>query len=188
MARVQLIEKEQASPKAKELYDKIEKNGAKLINLYKVLAHSPDVMRAYLQLGNALLSKTELSPRLRELVILRIAKLTGSDYEWAQHYPVALEAGVTREQTESIERWGIAPRFNDEERAVLQYAEEVAQDVEVKEETFNTLRQYLTEQSIVELTASIGYWGLVARVLVPLQVDLDVSTASSAEDLTGRRK
>jgi alkylhydroperoxidase family enzyme len=188
MARVQLIEKEQASPKAKELYEKIEKNGARILNLYKVLAHSPDVMRAYLQLGNALLSRTELSPRLRELVILRIAKLSGSKYEWTQHYPVALEAGVTREQTESIERWSIAPRFSDEERAVLRYAEEVAQGVEVNEETFNALRQYLNEQSIVELTVSIGYWGLVARVLVPLQVDLDDATAGSAQDLTGRRK
>ena len=37
MARVQLIEKEQASPKAKELYEKIEKNGARILNLYKVL-------------------------------------------------------------------------------------------------------------------------------------------------------
>jgi alkylhydroperoxidase family enzyme len=58
----------------------------------------------------------------------------------------------------------------------------------VKAATFNTLRQFLNEQSIVELTISIGYWGLVARVLVPLEVDLDVSTASSAQDLTGRKK
>ena len=186
MARVQLIEKEQASPKAKELYDKIEKNGARILNLYKVLAHNPDVMRSYLQLGNALLSKTELLPKLREMVILYIARLAGSDYVWAQHYPVALEAGVSREQAESITRWGVAPRFNDEERAVLQYTEEVARSGKVQEETFDTLKRYLSEQNIVELTVSIGYWGMLAAVLVSLQVDLDAAGASSAQDLTGR--
>jgi alkylhydroperoxidase family enzyme len=71
---------------------------------------------------------------------------------------------------------------------VLQYAEEVTREVKVKEETFSALKQYLDEQSIVELTISVGYWGLVARVLVPLQVDLDVTTASSTQDLTGRSK
>jgi alkylhydroperoxidase family enzyme len=69
---------------------------------------------------------------------------------------------------------------------VLQYADEVAQNVEVKDKTFKALQQYLDEQRIVELTASIGYWGMVARFLVPLQIDIDAQPAGSARDLTGR--
>ena len=187
MSRVQKIQKEQAQPKAREIYDKIEGNGAKVLNLYKVLAHNPSVLHNFLRLGNSLLASTELSPKLRELAILRIARLTGSEYEWTQHYPIALETGISPNQTEAIQHWNDSTSFSDEERAVLQYTDDVAQNVEVGDETFRALQQHLTEQSIVELTLSIGYWGMVARLLVPLQVDIDTETAGSAQDLTGNR-
>jgi 4-carboxymuconolactone decarboxylase len=187
MARVKLLQKEEVQPKAREIYDKIEKNGARVLNLYRALAHNPNVLRNFTRLGNSLLAGAELSPKLRELVILRIAKLSGSEYEWAQHYPIALEVGVTHEQTEAISHWSDSAKFNDEERAVLQYADEVAQNVAVKDETFKTLQQHLNEQRIVELTASIGYWGMVARFLVSLQIDIDAQSAGSAQDLIGRK-
>ena len=187
MSRVQKIQKDQASPKVKEIYDKIEGNGLDVLNLYMVLAHNPTVMLNFLRLGNSLLSKTELSPKLRELAILRVANLTGSKYEWTQHYPIALEAGVTHEQTEAILHWANSTSFSNEERAVLQYTDEVAQNTETRDETFKALRRYLTEQGIVELTLSIGYWGMVARVLVPLQVDIDYPSTSSTQGFTRRK-
>ena len=185
MTRVRKVQSEQVPPKVKEIYDKIEGNGARVINLYRVLAHNSDVLRNFLRLGNSLLAKTELSPRLREMAILRIARLTGSEYEWSQHYPIALETGISHEQTEKISNWSNSTDFSDEERAVLQYTDEVAQNVEVKDETFRTLQQHLSERSIVEMTLSIGYWGMVARLLVPLQVDIDIQTVSSAQELIG---
>lgn len=187
MARIQLIQQDQAAPDVKEIYDRIEKNGARIINLYKALAHNSRVLRNHLQLGNALLSKTELSPKLRELAILRIAKLTGSDYEWTQHYPVAMEAGVSKAQASAVSSWHDSMLFSDEECAVLRYTDEVSQQVKVTDGAFTTLKQYLNEQCIVELTVAIGYWGMVARVLVPLQVDMDIQSVGSATELTGRK-
>ena len=186
MSRVRMVRKEQAQPEVKEIYDKIEANGAKVLNLYRVLAHNPDIFRHSLRLGGALLTRTELLPKLRELAILLIAQLTGSEYEWEQHYPIALETGVSREQANAIWNWNESTSFSSEERAVLQYTDEVTQEVTVKDETFRALKQYLNEQSIVELTLSIGYWGMVARVLVPLQVDIDVKSVCSVQELTGR--
>ena len=181
-----MVQKNQASPEVKELYDKIEENGAKILNLHKVVAHNSYVLRDFLRLGGSLLTRTELSPKLRELAILRVAKLTGSEYEWAQHYPIALEVGVSHEQTKAISHWSDSTKFSDKERALPQYTDEVAQNVEVKDATFRALQQHLSEQSIVELTLSIGYWGMVARLLVPLQVDIDTRSISSAHELIGR--
>ncbi|MBI4285579.1 MAG: carboxymuconolactone decarboxylase family protein [Chloroflexi bacterium] len=188
MSRVRLLSKAEAPPEAKEIYDKLEANGAAVINIYRTIAHSPEVLRNFLRMGSALLTKAELSARLRELAILRVARLSGSEYEWAQHYSVALEVGVTREQTEAIGNWREVACFNDEERAVLQYTDEVAQNVKVSEETFKNLQRFLSERSIVELTISIGFWGMVARVLVPLQVDIDMRPVGSAQDLVGRKR
>lgn len=186
MSRVQLIQKAQATDEVKEIFNKMEAHGARILNLYRVLAHSPEVMRNFVRLGNSLLSKAKLSPKLRELAILRVAKLTGSQYEWAHHYYVALEAGLSQEQAEAVANWNESTKFSDEERAVLQYTDEVAQKVQVKETTFNKLRQFFDEQTIVELTLSIGYWGMLARLLVSLQVDIDMGP-SSAKELTGHK-
>ena len=187
MSRVQLVQKEQALPEVKEMYEKMEAGGTDILNLYRVLAHNADVMRFFLRLGSSLLTKAELSPKLRELVIMRIAKLTGSEYEWTQHHPIALAVGVSQVQLEAVSHWNSSGVFNDEERAVLQYADEVAQNVVAKDETFRTLQRYLSERSIVELTISIGYWGMVARLLVPLQVDIDTQSLSSALKFIGRK-
>lgn len=187
MARVRLIEKEQALPEVKEIFQKIEDNGARVLNLYKAAAHSPKVFLNLVRLGNSVIRRTELPPKLREIATLRVACLTGSEYEWTQHTPVALQVGLSQKQIDSITTWRNSAEFNKEERAVLQYTDEVAQKIVVTDPTFNALREFFSEQVIVELTITIGYYGMLARLLVPLQVEVDVISAGSAGELIGRR-
>jgi len=187
MARVRLIEKEQALPEVKEVFQKIESNGARILNLYKVAAHSPKVLLNLIRLGNSIIGRMALPPRLREIVILRVANLTGSEYEWAQHAPLALQVGVTQQQLDTISDWENSSEFNDEARAILQYTDEVAKEVKVTDQTFNALKAFFNEQAIVELTITAGYYGMLARLLVPLQVEVDKNSAGSASDLIGQR-
>ena len=187
MARVKLIQKEQAPPEIKELFQQIEGNGARIINFYKVLANSPHVARNVIRLGNSLIGRTTLSPKLRELTIMRIAKLCDCEYEWVQHTPVALQSGVSQAQLDAIGSWKESNNFDEEERAILQYVDEVAQNVKVADATFEALNKYLNEQNIVEVTLAIGWWGMLARLFVPLEVEVDERSAGSAADLIGRR-
>lgn len=186
MARVRLLQNEEAPPESRELLEKITANGAAVLNLYRAAAHSPGVLSSFIKLGNSLMSKAELSPRLRELAVLRIASLLNSSYEWNQHIPIALETGVTREQISDILRWEESARFSAKEKTVLRYTDEMTLNVQVKDRTFEDLRQDLSEQSIVELTLSIGYWGMIARTLVSLDIDMDEHSAGSARNLLGK--
>ncbi|MDD5093419.1 MAG: carboxymuconolactone decarboxylase family protein [Dehalococcoidia bacterium] len=186
MARVTLVQKDQASKEVEEVFRKIEGNGARVLNLYKAVAVSPPMLSSFLKLGNRLLSRAELSSKLRELAILRVANLAGSEYEWTQHLSIALATGVSQQQIDDVHSWRESASFTEEERAVLQYTDELAVDVTVTEGTFDGLRSHLSERQIVELTLSIGYWGMVARVLVPLKVDLDERHVGTAKDLLGR--
>lgn len=188
MARVRLVEKEQASPKVREVYQKVEDNGARVLNLFKAIANSPtNILLNVIRLGNSIIGQTELSPKLRELAILRVARLSGSQYEWKQHVALALEVGARQEQIDAISDWKNSSKFNEEERAVLQYTDEVARKVSVTDQTFNVLKRFLSDQTIVELTVTIGYYGMLARVLVPLQVEVDESYIGSVSELIGRR-
>ncbi len=186
MARVKLVEKDQAPPEVEELFQRIEAKGAKIINLYRAIALTPPMISSFLKLGNCLLNKAELSPKLRELAILRIAKLSGSEYEWTQHVPIAREVGVSRQQIDDVHQWEDSANFNHEERAALQYTDEVALSVKATDGTFEALRKHLSERSIVELTMSIGYWGMIARVLVPLEIEIEEQSVGSARDLLGK--
>ncbi len=102
MARVSLMRKEQASPEVQEVFERLEARGARVVNIYRTLAHSRAAMRHFMRLGNSLLERCHLDHRLRELAILRVARLTGSQYEWTQHVTLARECGVTPEQMEAM--------------------------------------------------------------------------------------
>ena len=186
MARVHLVEKDLAPPEVKEIYQKIEDNGARILNLYRVVAHSPKVMLNIIRLGSSIIGKTALPPRLREIVILRVANLTGSEYEWAQHVPLAQAEGIAKEELEAISDWRSSSAFNQKERAVLQFTDEVTRNIEVTAQTFNELKKLFNDQTIVELTVTAGYYAMLARVLVPLKVEIDEVLAGSESDLIGR--
>lgn len=188
MARVRLLSNEEATAETRELFERIEKNGAKVLNLYRTVGHSPPAAGAFIKLGSLLLNRAKLAPRFRELAILRIATIAKSEYEWTQHVPIAREAGLSEDQIDAIGDWEESAVFDAEERAVLRYTDEVASTVAVGESTFDGLREFLDEQEIVELTLSIGYWSMVARVLVALSVDIDVESVGSAADLLGKGK
>ena len=173
MSRVSLVEKDQAHPMVKELYEKNEVRSGRILNLWKVMGHCPHIGLNFQRLGNSLLKGEELSPRLRELAVLRVGSLAQSEYEFRQHTVIALQCGISQEQIDSISDWTAAGQFDEQERAVLAYTDEVARDVKVKDETFARLRSFLSEHAIVELTAAIGYYGMVCRILVALQVELE---------------
>ncbi len=173
MPRVSLVEKDQAEPKVKQLYQSVENHGSKVLNLFKVMGHCPYIGLNFQRLGNSILLGEVLSPRLRELAILRVGNLAGAEYEFKQHIPRALEAGASKKQVDEISDWASSAAFNDQERAVLQYTDEVAQHIGAADDTFAKLRSFLSEHEIVELTTAIGYYGMVCRILVALQIELE---------------
>jgi len=173
MARVSFVEKGQGHPMVEDLYQKIEARGRSVINLYKVLGHCPYIGLNWQRLGNSLLTGEELPARLREIAILRVGSLVGSEYEFTQHTRRGIQEGLTKEQITAIHEWKDSPLFDEQERAVLAYADEVERYIRVTDETFDRLRGFLSEHAIVELTVVIGYYGMVSRFLIALDVELE---------------
>ena len=172
MARVSFVETHQADPYIQETFFKMEAQGP-IFNLFRSMAHSPRVCRNFIRLGNAILRDDDFSPVLRELAILRVGWLCGSLYEYTKHVVIGRKAGVSQQQVEAIPYWASATCFNDKERAVLAYTDESTRLVQVRDETYRAVRAFLSEQEIVKLTVTIGYYGMVSRYLVAMQVDLD---------------
>jgi 4-carboxymuconolactone decarboxylase len=144
-----------------------------MLNVAKMIANSEPCFKAFGQLGGALFNQAKLDPKLREIAILKTAKASHSVYEWTQHVPAARHVGVTEEQIAAIEHWRAAKCFSELERLVMQLTDEVAINVKGKRETVEALKQHLSPAEIVELILTIGNWGMVARLLETLEVDLE---------------
>jgi len=173
MARVRLIEKEHAPPEVRELFQKIENNGNRVLNIQKAIGHTPKITRDFIRFANSVLYKAALPAKLRELAILRVAALTDANYEWTQHVRVALQTGVPQKQIDAIHQWKNSAEFNNMERAVLQYTDEETQNICVSDKSFATMKNMLSEQEIIELTITIGCYNMISRILETLQVELE---------------
>jgi alkylhydroperoxidase family enzyme len=149
----------------------VAERGGRMLNLYRMLLHSPPFAQGWLNLFTAVRQQGRLAGRCRELAILRIAVLNRADYEFAQHVPYALREGLTREQIDAVKTDPDRPLFDGRDRAVLAYAAAMTRDIDVPDDVFDALRAAFDEREIVELTVTIAGYNLVSRFLVALQID-----------------
>ncbi len=174
MARIKLVEKEEADPIIKEIFQLLEDLKIPLSNIFKAIGNCPRIGRSFIELGNSLMNPEFIEPKLRELVILRVGSLMQSDYEFIHHARIGIKAGLTREQVKDLSDWKSSGQFSEMERAVLQYTDEVTVNIKVSDSTFAELSRHFDDPGIVKLTAIAGYYGMVVRMLEALQIELEI--------------
>jgi len=143
------------------------------LNVARMIGNSEGCSKPFARLANSLVLNAKLDPKLREIAILRTANVSHSVYEWTQHVPMAKHVGVTDAQVAAMDNWQGAQCFNELERMVLRFTDEVALNVKGSREALEALKKHLGPAEIVELILSIGFWGMVARLLETTEVDLE---------------
>ena len=172
MARVSYIEEKDHPELAAEIA-KIKGGRGGLINIYKILLHSPTVCMTWFENIGAIRWKTKLSPRLREIAIVRIAQAAKYGYALQQHVPrIAVPDGVTLEECEALKDWRASGKFSEAERAALAYVDAIIAGPEVPDDVFNAVRKHYSEREVVELTVLAGTYIMHNRVFTALRVDL----------------
>jgi len=172
MARVPLID-EKEHPELFELIAKIKgARGGRLINIYRLMLHSPALAGAWFDLNQAVRYGTEIDGQCRELAVIRVAILNNVEYVICAHGPAyALKEGLTPAQVEALVDWGASNLFNDKQRALLAYTDAMTRDIEVPEDVFGEIRQHFSERQVVELSMLIGAYNMLTRFLKALRVD-----------------
>ncbi|GIW43626.1 MAG: hypothetical protein KatS3mg077_0908 [Candidatus Binatia bacterium] len=156
------------------------------LNVFRMLAHAATCFRPWLRLGTAILNELELDARLRELVILAVARETTCTYEWQQHAALARLVGVTDAQLAAVECGDDrAACFSDLEQLVLDTAKGLLKNARLGDEIWQRLVRAFSPRQIVELCLVVGFYAMLARVLETTEVDLD---APFADTLKGTRK
>ena len=174
MARVSLIE-ERDHPELEKLTAKIRGGrGGRMLNIYRMLLHSPALADKWLEQVSAVRWQTDLDGKIREIVIIRIGLLNRVEYVIKAHVPAfAVREGLTIEQCAALADWPASTLFNDQQRAALAYTDAMTREVQVPDVIFATLRDFFTEKQIVELTVLIGTYNMHTRVLQALEIDAE---------------
>lgn len=169
MALLPYLDEKDASPEVLKLI----KDRPVVLNVQRMTANAQSLFPVRSRLSNALFTQTVISPKLRELAILRTAKDCHSVYEWTQHVPAARHVGVSEEQIASIENWQSANCFSELERLVLKFTDEVNANVKASRETLEGLKKHMSPGEIIELLIIIGHWRQTASILETTEVDLE---------------
>jgi AhpD family alkylhydroperoxidase len=171
MPRVELIE-EDRSPQIAELARRIRgARGGQLHVFYRALLHSPELAAAWFEFNNAVRFKAALDDRTRELVIMRVAALTGCEYVWSVHEAqYAAKAGVTPQEVAAL-RSGKRDAFAPREQALLAYVEAMTRDVAVPDAVFAEMKRHFGDLGTVEVTVLVGAYNMQTRVLRALGIE-----------------
>jgi alkylhydroperoxidase family enzyme len=172
VTRVPLVPDDSADDVTASVFETFHAEGREPIALYRALANVPILLRSYSVLARALRQDTVTDRRLRELVILRTAQLTASEYEWAHHVPMATAAGVRPEQVRALAVWEQNGAFDERERASLRCTDEV-HALGVTDETFAELERVLGVTGALEIVLTASFYQAVARMIQALQLEVE---------------
>jgi len=145
----------------------------KILNIFRMLAHHPKLMKRWLVFGNHILAKSTLSPRDRELAILRVGWLCKAEYEWSQHAVIALDSDISKDEIKRVTLGPDADGWGDREVALLRAADELVNDAFIGDETWAALSSFYNKEQLMDLIFTVGQYNLVSMALNTLGVQLE---------------
>jgi len=145
----------------------------RVLNIFRTMARAPKALAGFLQWGGYILSKrNSLSPRDRELAILRTGLNCKSGYEWTQHVPIGIDAGLTDAEIERIKGGPEADGWEPRDRAILCAVDDLTGNFFVSGKNWDGL-DFFTERQKMDLVFTVGQYTQVSMLLNSFGVQLD---------------
>jgi 4-carboxymuconolactone decarboxylase len=151
-------------------WDAIAGTRGHVIGPFCALLNSPELASRIAHLGDHVRFRSPLAPAVRELAILSVARAMDCRFEWAAHVPIARQAGVREEAIAAVRDRRAPAGLTADEAAIVTYASDLLHKHRVSEETFAAVRDRLGVAGAVELTASVGYYSMIACTLNAFEI------------------
>jgi 4-carboxymuconolactone decarboxylase len=170
MARIPELDPADAEPRVRDALERVPP-----LAVFRTVANAQGTFVNWLRFGGDCLDPRLFDPALRELAILRVARLTpGAEYEWVQHVPILLAVGGSQEQVAALEADDLdAVALGEDGRLVVRFTSQVVLDAAPDEETFASMSARFTPAEITQLLLVIGQYMMVGRVMATAQLEVD---------------
>src|SRR3954454_23136989 len=140
-------------------------------HIFTTLGRHRGLFRRWLWFAGALMPGGKLPREETELVILRVAHNTGSEYEWSQHEQIGKRAGLSEEEISRVRAGAGVPGWSERRALLLRAADEMHEQRKIGAELWDQLSRYLDEVLLIELCMLIGHYEMLAMTLNTIEVE-----------------
>jgi 4-carboxymuconolactone decarboxylase len=142
-------------------------------NVLTTMMRHPALAGPFLGYNNVLLRMPSLEPRLRELMVLRVAWRTRATYEWVQHVRMAPRCGITADDVTAISQGAAAGVWSALEADLLAATDQLLERYRVDDDTWARLAQHLDDRQLLEVLFVVGTYTCLAMAFNSLGLALD---------------
>jgi 4-carboxymuconolactone decarboxylase len=170
VARLPELSPADANPRVRSALE-----GLPPLAVFRMVANAQGTFVNWLRFGRDCLDGRLFDPLLRELAILRVARLTpGAEYEWAQHVPILIAVGGSSAQVAALETDDVeAEVLGEDGRLVVRFTSQVVLNATPDDDTFNSMSARFAPAEIIQLLLVIGQYMTLARVMATTQLEVD---------------
>lgn len=174
MPRYLPVQIQSANERVKSVYAEVQRQLGMVPNAIKTLAHSDRILKPVADAFLALSGETGLSDKLRQLIVLKTCRLDKCQYTAARHTELAKAAGCTDEQLKALDDYTQSDLFSFYEKEALRLVELVRSTPdEISNEFWTQLDNHYTSDQVVEMITLVGFYGMINRLALSLQVEPD---------------
>ncbi|MSP05628.1 MAG: carboxymuconolactone decarboxylase family protein [Acetobacteraceae bacterium] len=172
--RFPVIPDDKQTPEQKVMVQAITSGprGGGLRGPFNALMRSPDVGNRVQHVGAYVRFSSCIGQRLTELGIIMVARKWTAQYEWYAHRALAEKAGLSPMICDAIAAGKRPVSMAEDESLVYNFAKELLDTTVVSDATYNAMKDNFSEQGVVDLICSLGYYSLVSMVLNVAEVPL----------------
>ena len=175
--RVPYVSDHPDDPELAKNFDEFRARLGYVSNMVLVTANAPGINKAIGDFARALRATSKVPAQYTDLSILRVAQLEGGRYQYLHELPAIRGCGISQAQIDALPDWRKSNAFDLKQRAVLAYADGMAEKGGPDDETVKTLSSFFTPAEIVELTTINGFYVMQARfgnaLRVPVEQNFD---------------
>jgi 4-carboxymuconolactone decarboxylase len=173
MPRLPLLTERDAVPaEARAAFDSIVDSRGTINTPIGLLMYAPEAAARTVNLGNYLRFDSDLPQAMRELAIVTAARGFDCEFVWAAHVPAALQAGISQDVVDVVGSFGDLDGLSAQEAAVVRLGRELVGGHRVSQATYDAVRGHFGERGLVELTALMGYYLMIACTLITQDVEI----------------
>jgi 4-carboxymuconolactone decarboxylase len=150
---------------ARPVFDEIMASRGRITPTFGVMLHSPQVAQRAAHLGTYMRFESSLEVPHRELAALAAAHLCQCAYEWGQHQAPARTHGVSEAAIAALGSDGPLGDLDPTEALIISFARQILTTHQLEEATFAAARERFGDRGAVDLTATLGYYSMIACIL-----------------------
>jgi uncharacterized peroxidase-related enzyme len=179
MARIPVINPENAPEELQDFYGAVTGLVGRVPNAYRTLAHAPYLAMLFLPFQAANQREwpgARLSGKLKEMVIIKTSHVNGCDYCYAHNTALGEAAGITHEQViaMSSDDYLTSDLFDERERAAIEWAEHMTKNTaRARDDVYARVKDQYSDAEIVELTLICGMFNMINRINDSLDMTIE---------------